>query len=197
MPNVVNRISSRKQELQSGSHQETYPSPHQIMERSWSAKEECKSCIFPILNSDTSTEPHVVSQDITVYSLQKARAFCDSNGTDLTSLLIAAWSIVLRRFSETDMLYFGLHLSGAAIDMTTWVPESVQLVAVTVNPHSSIRELLQCSSSVYALDIDASRIHFNTGVELRKNSTGRPLQLKLDNIVSVVDGQAGFGLDSW
>lgn len=95
------------------------------------------------------------------------------------------------------MLYFGLHLSGAAIDMTTWVPESVQLVAVTVNPHSPIRELLQCSSSVYALDIDASRIHFNTGVELRKNSTGRPLQLKLDNIVSVVDGQAGFGLDSW
>ncbi|KAJ5742341.1 acetyl-CoA synthetase-like protein [Penicillium manginii] len=160
------------------------------MERSWSAEEECKSCIFPVLDGDTSNEPHVVSQDITIYSLQKIRAFCDSNGTDLTSLLIAAWSIVLHRFSEMDVLYFSLNLSGATIGMTTCVPDSVQLLAVTVNPDSPIRELLQCNSSLYALDLDSSRIHFNTGVEIRKNSTGGPLQLKLNDRVSVIDGQA-------
>jgi hypothetical protein len=166
------------------------------MECSWSAKDECKSCIFPVLDSDTSNEPHVVSQDIAIYSLQTVRAFCDSTGSDMTSLLIAAWSIVLHRFSESDVLYFGLYLDGATIGMTTCVPDSVQLLAVTVNPDSPIRELLQCNSSVHAPGLDASRVQFNTGVEFRKNNTESPLQLKLDEKVSVIDGEVSFSLDS-
>jgi hypothetical protein len=182
--------------MESVSDQDTYLSPQQIGEHSWNAEAEFKSCIFPVLDGDTSNVPHAVSQDITIYSLQKVRAFCDSNGTDLTSLLIAAWSIVLHRFSEMETLYFGLSLPGARIGMTTCVPDNVQLLAVTVNPHAPIRELLKCNSSVYALDLDASRIHFNTGVEIRKNSTGGPLQLKLNDRFSVLDGQVGFSLDS-
>jgi hypothetical protein len=155
-------------------------SPHQqAPEGVWKqAKGESISCIFPTINDEIPSEAHKASQDIAIESMRISR-FCDKNETDPVSLIIAAWSIVLRQYSEADLLHFGLNKPSETTGIVGSGPNDVQLLAVAINPDFPIKELLRSDSrTIYSLGSNTdSGICFNTGIEFRTKNAGDDLAL--------------------
>ncbi|KAF4237725.1 hypothetical protein CNMCM8980_002384 [Aspergillus fumigatiaffinis] len=92
--------------------------------------------------------------------------------SDLTPRLIAAWSMVLYQFVNSEALYLGVD---APKEKSGGIISDMQTFAVIIDPECPIEQLLHSNHQLSVSQGESGNVCFNTGVAFTTGDSGNPL----------------------
>lgn len=99
---------------------------------------EAETCVFPVNNGEIVQDGELF-QKVSVECLAPQAGFDDANQDGLFSVLLLAWALVLRRFTDMDNVRFVVH-SFATDNITETSP---QIYEAPIHPDVSVGSLLE------------------------------------------------------
>jgi hypothetical protein len=121
-----------------------------------------KLCLFPTLVDAVPGKAYRMVRCVPVEHLTDLGTLYKRDRSDLASLIVAAWSIVLHQFVNSEVLYFGVDVPK---EISGCVSGDVQPFTVIIDPDSLIEQLLRtCHRQLFMSQGKSGNIHFNTGV---------------------------------
>jgi hypothetical protein len=133
-------------------------------------------CLFPTLVDAAPGKAHRMARCVPAENFSDLGTLYKKDRSNLASLLVAAWSIVLHQFVNSEVLYFGVD---APTDISGSVSGDFQSFVVTIDPDGLIEQLLQtCHRQLSMSQGESGNIHFNTGVVLMTGESESSFRLE-------------------
>jgi hypothetical protein len=145
---------------------------------------EANPCLFPVLTNRDCGESTTALQEIRCESLLEMSKFCVENKSKIPLFLMIMWSAVLRQYTETNCVLFGINISTeCTLDIldegqAQWPQNSIQTCQVSITPETRITGLLRNQGNCIQLHDHDKEINHNTGILLtRKDENMNPAAL--------------------
>jgi hypothetical protein len=155
--------------------------------------------LFPVLNDSINGEVTTTTfREIPCESLQKIEVFCKENKSKISLFFITVWSIVLRQYTEADILYFAVNDSNASTlgpldeDQHRQFQDTIQTYQVSMNSETRVEDLLgNKDCRICALD-HKQRPNYNTGALLATKGRRYDPGTLLDSLESTGENIVGL-----
>jgi hypothetical protein len=138
------------------------------------AGEEINPGSFPVLNDGIYGEVTTAVHEIPCEGLREIDRFCLNSESKVSLFFMAVWSVVLRQYTETDVLCFGINDGNVSSqDSSDKDCEQYMMLAcqVAISPGTYVRDLLKNQGDQIRVITGEPQSTYNTGVVLAGRSS--------------------------